>query len=712
MTKDKTIDSSNIMSDIVTKLQISKNKVFHKRQLYYALGYNQKDISWGDFEKAFYTLLKADVIKSNKNKKIKLTYEDIFIGKIFFSPKGYAFVHDLHTESANYYVSKSNTGNAFHEDIVVAKICKEEKTGKKAEAKVLITLSHTITELVGTFEKSEHFGFVRPDNLKFNADIYIPNDCCNKAMSFEKVFVKIERFVPGKNPIGRIVEILGAKGDKDAESLSVIKENGLRDQFPPGVKKEAMSIKPFISQEEIDKRVDFRDRIIFTIDGKDAKDLDDAISIEKLKDGYKLGVYIADVAHYVKEGSEIDKEAIERGTSVYLLDRVIPMLPNILCNNVCSLNRDTEKLVLACEMKIDFNGNVVNSTISEGIITSKGRLNYEDVNLFLAGEFDDFAKEYPEIAIQLKTGIELADILRNKRKKEGSLEFDRPETKVVLNEDGKVVSISPYPRGVSNDMIEEFMLITNQTVSKTFYENNIPFLYRIHDYPRKEKLEVFLDVAKKCGLDLSIKNTECANPVELKELMESIKDDPSYDALSLMLLRSMQQAKYSPIKSIHFGLSFEFYSHFTSPIRRYPDLQIHRIIKEYLHGKMSQNRKMHYLDVTTSIATKASKKERLAEKAEKDLKLSKIIEYLNENTSEVFDATITSFNKGGIFVSLDNTVSGYVKINNFNFDEANYTGQANNESFKLGQKIKVSPVKANINNQEVTFRLVRGNENE
>lgn len=696
-----------IKAMILKKLQHKPNKLFKKKQLYYALNLD-KDNLWDLYDEAIVSLLKMKLITSNKNKKLKLKIDaDIMIGVIHFSPKGFGFANELDNNGDNYFISKENTSGAIHEDIVAfIEIKENESSGKRKEAKVLFVIHRSLSEIVGTFQSGNGFGFVIPDDSKINTDIYIPEYYCKKVIDYEKVLVKIHKHIEGRKPIGEIIEILGVKGSKEAEELSVIKANNLKDAFPAAVKKEASYINTSLTSDDLVGRVDYRNETVFTIDGADAKDLDDAISISKEGDLYHLGVYIADVSHYVKEYSEIDKEALERGTSVYLVDKVIPMLPKILSNNVCSLNRGSDKLVLSCHMWINSAGQVVKSQITEGVINSKGRLTYEEVNAFLTGFNDKFKMQYPKIHNDLLLGVELANLLKDKREKNGSIEFDRPETKIEVDEDGHALIIKPYPRGASNDMIEEFMLITNQTIAKTFSEKEIPFVYRVHGYPRKEKVETFMDVASKVGIDLSAKNLDLVSPKELNAWIDTLKGGSYYQSLSFMLLKSMQQAKYSSVKTLHFGLAFDDYCHFTSPIRRYPDLQIHRIIKDYIHSNLNQMKLEHYQNVVESVSKKASILERNAERAEKDLKTTKIVEYMENHPQEVFAGHICNFNTAGLFVQLENSVDGFVRLSNFDFDSKSYTGEFNGKTYHLGDPVNVRPCKQNLNTKELIFSLV------
>ena len=711
MSKNVFINNNlTIKERIILKLKENRNKLFKKNQIFYSLRLQQEQRQ--DFEESFEFLLKNKIIISNKHRKIKFNMDsNAFIGKIYFSPNGFGFVNPIGENSKNYFVSKENTLNSLHEDIVIAVKTKDKSSDKKRpEAKVLIVLSRTITNIVGTFMASDDFGFVIPDDNKFNSDIYIPKGLENGAKSYDKVVVKIEKYPKSKkrNPEGVIEEVLGLKGDKEAESLSIVKSNELRDKFPPEVIKEANCIKTLLDESDLKNREDFRDETIFTIDGIDARDLDDAISIKKDGDFYDLGVHIADVSHYVKENSEIDKEALLRGTSVYLLDKVIPMLPKVLSNNVCSLNENEDKLVLSVLMRIDKYGRVVKSRICEGVVSSKGRLNYDEVTSFLEGQNEELNMNKPEIANSLMVAKELATILMKRRYDRGSIEFGFDETKIVLDESGKPIKVEPYKRGISNDIIEEFMLITNETIAKKFCEFNLPFIYRVHTYPRVERLETFKQIVTAYGYDFNFNDLSTITPKELQEFLNSLQDDKTKEALKMQLLQSMQQARYNCERSIHYGLATEYYCHFTSPIRRYPDLQIHRIVKESLHSNLNPIAQERLSRTVENVSKHCSIAERKAERAECELDKIKMSEYIMDRKNEVFEGFIKNFNKVGIFIVLNNTIDGFIKLQDFEFDQHSYTGKINNidKVLRLGDRLKVKPKHLSLNTKEIIFEIV------
>lgn len=671
------------------------------------------------FEKQFKELQKDGVIsKIGKNTYTCNLPKDCVIGRIYFNTQGSGFLTNEKTKQ-NYFIFKQNVLNALYGDLVAIEVTKKATKDRKAEGRVISVLKRDLTKIIGTYmEYPNNIRFVLPDNTKINRDIYIPEKFSLNAKPYDKVVVYINKYPTYKrlpdgsinvfNPEGEIKEILGATGEKDVDSLSIIKENEIREEFPASVLKESSEMPQEINEYDTDYRLDLRYDTIFTIDGKDAKDLDDAISIRRTDKGYELGVHIADVSHYVGENSEIDKEALLRGTSVYLIDKVIPMLPKVLSNNLCSLNPFEDKLTLSCIMQIDNNGNVFKAKINESIISSKARLEYEEVTDFLLTDNPNFVKKFGEdVAESLIIAEELANILRQKRENRGSLEFDTIEPKFVLDDEGKVIDILPYPRGISNDMIEEFMLVANETVAKKFYDLKIPFVYRIHDYPRIEKLELFDRIAKNYGFEICLGGEKHVEPKTIQNFLEENKDKEEMIALKELLLHSMQQARYSPICSMHFGLASNYYCHFTSPIRRYPDLQIHRIIKKSLHGEINNVVKAKYEKITEEVAEHCSRAERRAEEAERDLDRIKMAEYVINNKEKIFEGYVRSFNKRGIFITLDNSIEGFIKPMNFEFDENLYQGKVFEDVYKLGDRIKVKFKASNNTSKEILFELVK-----
>lgn len=652
-----------------------------------------------------------------KTKKGKITtYKKLgyFVGKFIAHQKGFGFVESEDDFKRDLFIPKDEVNTAMHNDIVVAEIIKEETDEKRAEGTIIKILQREVTKVVGVFEESKSFGFVVPDEKKFNKDVYIPKRYFSGAKSGDKVVCKITVYpMEGRKPEGKIIEILGKKGTKEAEILSIIKAHELPEKFPQKVIKEAEDVAVEIPKEEIERRLDIRHLNIFTIDGEDAKDLDDAISIEILENGnYNLGVHIADVTHYVKEKSKLDKEALKRATSVYLVDTVIPMLPKVLSNGMCSLNPNEDKLTLSVFMEIDKNGKVVKYDIKETIINSKARMTYTEVSDILEKDDEDLKKKYANILDDFYNAQDLAKILSKRRTQRGSIDFDFPEAKIILNEDGTVNDIKHYERRVSNRIIEEFMLITNETVAEHYFWLNIPFVYRIHEVPSKEKMEELSKFVATFGYTIK-GDLDDVHPKALQKIVEDIKGKKEEDAISTIMLRSLRQARYSPECSGHFGLAAKYYSHFTSPIRRYPDLQIHRIIKEQLNNKINQKRIEQLTNIVDYSSTISSEKERKAELVERDVKDYYKALFMSDKIGQEFEGVVSSVTSFGMFIELDNTVEGLVRLANISddyyiFDESTYTiiGEATKKTYKIGDTVNIRVAKVNVDLKEIDFELI------
>lgn len=652
-----------------------------------------------------------------KTKKGKITtYKKLgyFVGKFIAHQKGFGFVESEDDFKRDLFIPKDEVNTAMHNDIVVAEIIKEETDEKRAEGTIIKILQREVTKVVGVFEESKSFGFVVPDEKKFNKDVYIPKRYFSGAKSGDKVVCKITVYpMEGRKPEGKIIEILGKKGTKEAEILSIIKAHELPEKFPQKVIKEAEDVAVEIPKEEIERRLDIRHLNIFTIDGEDAKDLDDAISIEILENGnYNLGVHIADVTHYVKEKSKLDKEALKRATSVYLVDTVIPMLPKVLSNVMCSLNPNEDKLTLSVFMEIDKNGKVVKYDIKETIINSKARMTYTEVSDILEKGDEDLKKKYENILDDFYNAQDLAKILSKRRTQRGSIDFDFPEAKIILNEDGTVNNIKHYERRISNRIIEEFMLVTNETVAEHYFWLNIPFVYRIHEVPSKEKMEELSKFIATFGYTIK-GDLDDVHPKALQKIVEDIKGKKEEDVISTIMLRSLRQARYSPECSGHFGLAAKYYSHFTSPIRRYPDLQIHRIIKEQLNDKINQKRIEQLTNIVDYSSTISSEKERKAELAERDVKDYYKALFMSDKIGQEFEGVVSSVTSFGMFIELDNTVEGLVRLANISddyyiFDESTYTiiGEATKKTYKIGDTVNIRVAKVNVDLKEIDFELI------
>lgn len=676
-----------------------------------------------DVYKTLKSMVKENLISKDKKERYKKFESDkSFEGKVDMAEKGFAFI--IVEGRDDIFVSRDDLSGAMDKDTVIVTVKEKNKNeGQRDEGYIERIIERGIKEIVGTLSirKDDEFGFVIPDDKSINQDIFIKGKNLNGGKNNQKVFVKITKYPEGdKKPEGEIVEVLGYPGDKGIDVLAIALNHGIRMDFPGGVINEAKNIPDEILEGDLKNRKDLRDDLIFTIDGADAKDLDDAISIDiNDKGNYLLGVHIADVTNYVKEGSPLDVEAEKRGTSVYLLDRVIPMLPKELSNGICSLHPNVDRLTLSVIMEIDKNGKVVSNEIVESVINSKARLVYDDVSDYLEND-DNKAKETlgRDITDSLDKMVELMEILHEKRHEKGAIDFNFVEGKIDLDEDGRVLDIYKDERRIGNRLIEEFMLITNETVSENYFWQEIPFLYRIHEHPDEEKLNTFLYFIR--GLGYSIKATQNEiHPRELQGLIEDVSGKKEEAVVSRMMLRSLKKAKYSKENDIHFGLSSKYYSHFTSPIRRYPDLQIHRIIKENINGKLNPQRLDHYDRILPEVAENSSYTERVAEEAERDVEKVKKAEYMERFIGERFEGIISGITSFGIFVELENTVEGLVNYNTmeddyYNYDESRIVavGERTKKEYNLGDRVYVEVVHADKEKGVIDFVLVNSLERE
>ncbi|MBQ6631871.1 MAG: ribonuclease R [Romboutsia sp.] len=652
--------------------------------------------------------------KTKKGKIASPKSMGYFVGKFVAHRKGFGFVESDEEYTQDLFIPAADTNGAMHNDRVVAEITKPATDERRAEGAIIKILEREITKVVGEFQSNKTFGFVIADEKKFNQDIYIPKKYFSGAKDGDKVVVQITIWPQaGRKPEGKIIEVLGPKGEKEVEILSIIRAHGLPEEFPKKVLDEAQQVAVPIPQEEYDRRLDIRDLNIFTIDGEDAKDLDDAISIERLSNGnYKLGVHIADVTHYVHEKSKLDKEALKRATSVYLVDTVIPMLPKTLSNGVCSLNPHEDKLTLSVFMEIDKKGNVKQYDIKETIINSKARMTYTEVSNILENDDEELKAKYSHVADDFKVAEELAKILMNRRNQRGAIDFDFPEAKIILTPEGKVSDIKEYERRISNRIIEEFMLVTNETVAEHYFWLNIPFVYRIHETPASEKMQELSKFVSTFGY--SIKgDLEEVHPKALQSIVNAIKGKREEEAISTIMLRSLRQARYSPECSGHFGLAAQYYSHFTSPIRRYPDLQIHRIMKEHLNNKINKKRQEQLVNIVDYASTQSSERERAAELAERDVHDFYKAMYMYDKIGEEFDGIVSSVTSFGMFIELPNTVEGLIRLANMRddyyiYDEMTYTirGERTNKSFRIGDAVRIRVADVKIDFREIDFDLI------
>lgn len=615
------------------------------------------------------------------------------VGTFESTSRGFGFVVIPDRED-DIFVKANDTMNAFYHDKVKVVITTEKNGGKRAEGKIVAIVEHEVKEVVGTFQKNRTYGFVIPDNAKINCDIFIPQEFMNGAVEGSKVVASISDYgSQSKNPQGKVTEVLGHIDDPGVDIMSIIKAYDLPVEFPESVKKAINDIPDVVSEKDKAGRVDLRNVQMVTIDGEDAKDLDDAVSISKEGPVYHLGVHIADVSHYVTEGSALDKEALKRGTSVYLVDRVIPMIPHKLSNGICSLNQGEDRLALSCLMDIDEKGNIVGHRICETVINVDRRMSYTSVKKILVDNDTNEIMKYKELVPMFHMMEEAAELLRKKRFARGSVDFDFPESKIILDENGHPTDIKPYGRNVATKIIEDFMLAANETVAEDYFWQDMPFLYRTHENPDPEKMRKLATFINNFGYTLRL--TDDLRPKEIQKLLSEIEGSDAENLISRLTLRSMKKAKYTTECVGHFGLAAKYYCHFTSPIRRYPDLQIHRIIKENLHGGLSPKRAAHYDAILPDVAVRTSAMERRAADAERDTDKLKMAEYMEQFVGETFDGVVSGVTAWGVYVELPNTIEGMVSINNmkgfYTFDEEHYemVGELGNRSYKLGQKVKV-----------------------
>ena len=636
-----------------------------------------------------------------------------FLTGIFTAhPRGFGFV-TVEGEEEDIFIPADQTNGALHMDTVQVAIARTSG-GKRKEGTVVKIVARGTTQLVCTYEKSKTFGFAVPDNQRFAQDIFIPAERSKGAVSGHKVVVEITDYGKnGKKPEGKVVEIIGHINDPGTDIMSIVKGYDLPVDFSSKIMKQVENVSNEVSKADMAGRLDLRDWQTVTIDGEDAKDLDDAITLGKEGELYKLGVHIADVSNYVQENSALDVEALKRGTSVYLVDRVIPMLPHKLSNGICSLNAGENRLALSCIMMIDAKGNVVDHTIAETVIRVDRRMSYTSVKKILEEHDETERREYEELVPMFELMQELAAILRKKRMKRGSIDFDFPETKIILDEKGRPVEIKPYDRNVATKIIEDFMLIANETVAQDYFWQELPFVYRTHENPDAEKIKKLGTFINNFGYTIHIGQDE-VHPKELQKLLMKIDGTPEEALISRLTLRSMKQAKYTTINTGHFGLATNYYCHFTSPIRRYPDLQIHRIIKDNLRGRMNTGKIDHYEKILPEVAKHSSEMERRADEAERETDKLKKVEYMEERIGQVFEGVISGVTEWGFYVELPNTIEGLVHVTTltddyYHYQEATYemVGEATNHRYKLGQKVKVMVMGTDRLLRTIDFRVVR-----
>ncbi|MFL0247751.1 ribonuclease R [Candidatus Clostridium stratigraminis] len=695
-------------------LELMREKTYKPISLYEiasALNINKEDIRM--FENVLEDMeADGDLIRIKSNLYGLPEKMGLVIGKLQGHQKGYGFVIPENGEP-DVFIPIANMYGAMHGDKVIAKVLREENAGRRREGEIERILHRANKNIIGTYEDSRNFGFVVADDKRIHQDIFIPKNFRSGAITGQVVIVEIISWPDGRrNPEGKVKQILGNKGDRGIDILTIIKKYGLPEEFPPKVEAYAENIPDAIPNEEYSRREDLRQLKLVTIDGEDAKDLDDAVSIERLENGdYRLGVHIADVSHYVRGKNPLDREALKRATSVYLIDRVIPMLPKKLSNGICSLNPKVDRLALSCFMEIDKSGKVLDHRIVESIIKTKERMTYTDVTKILKDKDEELIIRYDYLYEDFKLMEELCSILYKKRMSRGAIDFDFDESKIILNDKGKPIDISPYEREIANRIIEEFMLACNETIAEHIFWANIPFVYRVHEDPDEEKLSNFHEFVHNLGY--TVRWSKEVHPKSLQEIIEKVKGKKEETVVSTLLLRSLKQARYSPECSGHFGLAARYYCHFTSPIRRYPDLIIHRIIKEYINGKIDDKR-IERLNKEVEYASKqSSEMERLAQDAEREVDDLKKAEYMAERIDEEYEGIISSVTGFGFFVELPNTIEGLVHMSNLEddyyiYDEKHLSliGEKTKKIYRLGDEVRIKVSKVDIEFREIYFELV------
>ncbi len=737
---------------ILEVIQDKHYKPLKQKELAFLLQVSHEDRE--EFRAILADLVKEGKVLLTKRGKYQSMSDVTKIGMFIGHQKGFGFV-TVEGEEEDYYIPDFATGGALHNDKVMIKIMKAPQ-GRRKEAEVVKIIEHGNTEIVGYYQKSKSFGFVIPDNQKISDDIFISKKDSMGAVTGHKVVVKLTQFGDNrKKPEGKVIEILGHVNDPGTDILSIVRAFNLPVEFPQQVMDSLERIPDSVQEQELEGRLDIRNWKTVTIDGEDAKDLDDAITLTKTNSGYQLGVHIADVTHYVREHSPLDKEALRRGTSVYLVDRVIPMLPHKLSNGICSLNAGEDRLALSCIMDIDSSGKVLGHKIAETVIHVNRRMSYNQVdailraNAIVSGEIYDgvdykqgvrIATEEPvdyhleNVTLSLNDGTEIAgkeileeykndlelfldmqalsDILRTKRMSRGSIDFDFPESKISLTEDGEPVEIGPYDRNAAHKIIEDFMLMANETIAEDYFWQDVPFEYRIHGTPDEEKMQKLSDMIANFGYHFKMSG-ENIHPKEFQKLLRRIEGTPEEGFISRMTLRTMQQARYSTECSGHFGLATKYYCHFTSPIRRYPDLQIHRIIKENLQGNLQGKRIAHYGGILPQVADANSQNERRAQEAEREVEKLKKVQYMSKRIGEVYEGIVSGVTGYGIYVELPNTIEGMVRIASipddfyiYHEETMSIEGKDTGRTYVMGQKVRVKVMSVDKLLRTIDFELV------
>ena len=700
--------------DIILEFMKDENYTPMKaKEIAMLLGVPKKE--YNEFNQILKTLEENYKIVKNRKNRYRLIGDNFQEGIYRKNQKGFGFVK-IDGKEDEIYISKENSLNALNGDKVLVEIIEEKNKIKNAEGKIKKIIKHEKDTVVGTFQKSDNFGFVVPDDKSLGTDIFISKNNFGKARNGYKVLVQITKYPErGKNAEGKIIEVLGSPNQAGVDMLSLIKEYKLPSTFPEQVVEEAKKFGDKIDEKDIPNRVDCREHVIFTIDGEDAKDLDDAVRVIKLENGnYRLDVHIADVSHYVREGSLLDKEAQIRGTSIYMLSRVIPMLPRELSNGICSLNAGEDRFTLSCSMEIDPKGKTISAEVYKAIINVRERMNYHDVQKILDKSDEQVLKKYEKYINDFELMAELATILKNRRLEQGYLNLDIPESKIELDRDGRAINVGKYETSFSNEIIEQFMLSANEAIAEKFYWLEAPFIYRVHEEPDIEKVKDLNKFLFNFGLKIKTTNDK-VYPTEVSKILEEIKGKEEEKVVSTLILRTLKVARYEAENKGHFGIASKYYCHFTSPIRRYPDLFIHRIISKYLEENYVVDDKFieEYQEKAEQRANLSSEREKVATKVERDSEDLKKAEYMENKIGEEYEGIVSSVTQFGIFVELENTVEGLIRFENlgdeyFIYDEERkrLIGEKTNKTYKIGDKVKIRVISANKMLRQIDFEIV------
>lgn len=691
-----------------------KPMTYHELEDHFQIGDAQE---FKEFLKMLNRLEDAGEIYRTRNDRYGVPERmNLLRGKMQVHAKGFGFlIPQEDDDHPDVYIHANDMGGAMNGDIVLARVSTKNVSGGRMEGEVVRVVTRAITQTVGTFESLESYGFLIPDDKRIVRDIFIPKHAFMGAVTGQKVVVRIVSYPEGRAAAeGEIIEILGHKDDPGVDILSIIRKYQLPEAFNEEVMLEAEKAPDTIDDSELEGRRDLRSKRIVTIDGEDAKDLDDAVNVERLANGnYLLGVHIADVSYYVRENSALDREAYNRGCSVYLVDRVIPMLPHRLSNGICSLNPQVDRLTMSCEMEIDTNGNVVNHDVFTSVIKTTERMTYTNVRKILKEEDPEITERYAGLVDDFRLMEELAMKLRSRRMQRGAIDFDFQESKILVDENGKPTEIIKRERSIAEQIIEEFMLKANETVAEHFHWLKVPFLYRIHEDPDSEKLFHFMEFISNFGYVVKGKGNTL-HPRSLQSLLEEIKGTKEETVISTVLLRSMRQARYDAESLGHFGLAAEFYSHFTSPIRRYPDLIIHRVMREVLEkGSLSDDRVAYLAARMADYARQSSERERIAVDAERETDALKKAEFMLDKVGEEFEGIISSVTNFGMFIELDNTVEGLIRLSDLSDDYYHYhemqhslIGERTSKIYRIGDEVKVRVARVNIAEHTIDFEMV------